>query len=127
MPSTFDNARFFPHLTYHALDTAHAFLAAHDNGVIVFKLERERPAFSLYQDTLFYVQNKMVRMHDLSTGSDVVVTNVKKLGPVYAPPLSLSYNPAEKAILISEVSQRRAIETPSNAHAYDCSVFVHRV
>lgn len=46
----------------------------------------------------------MVRMHDLVTGSDVVVTNVKRLGPVYAPPLSLSYNPAEKAILVSEVS-----------------------
>jgi coatomer protein complex subunit alpha (xenin) len=83
---------------------------AHDNGVIVFKLERERPAFSLYQDTLFYVQNKMVRMHDLSTGSDVVVTNVKKLGPIYAPPLSLSYNPAEKAILVSEGSDGGVFE-----------------
>lgn len=80
------------------------FAAAHDNGVIVFKLERERPAFSLYQNTLFYVRDKTVRMHDLVNGSDVGVMNIKKLGPAYAPPLTLSYNPAEKAILVNETS-----------------------
>jgi coatomer protein complex subunit alpha (xenin) len=80
------------------------FAAAHDNGVIVFKLERERPAFSLYQNTLFYVRDKTVRMHDLVSGSDVGVMSVKKLGPAYSPPLTLSYNPAEKALLVNEGS-----------------------
>lgn len=81
-------------------------LSAHDNGVIVFKLERERPAFSLYQNTLFYVRDKVVRQHDLVTGTDSAIMNVKKLGPAYAPPLTLSYNPAEKAILVNEVRSR---------------------
>lgn len=76
---------------------------AHDNGVIVFKLERERPAFSLYQEKLFYVRDKTVRVYDLGNGSDVGVMNIKKLGPAHSPPLTLSYNPAEKAILVSEV------------------------
>ncbi|CED82220.1 coatomer protein subunit alpha [Phaffia rhodozyma] len=80
------------------------FAAAHDNGVIVFKLERERPAFSLYQEKLFYVREKTVRVHDLSNGSDIGVMNIKKLGPAHSPALTLSYNPAEKSILVSEAS-----------------------
>ena len=28
----------------------------HDNGMIVFKLERERPAYTSYQSTLYYVK-----------------------------------------------------------------------
>ena len=32
------------------------FAAGHDNGMIVFKLERERPAFCMHTNTLFYVK-----------------------------------------------------------------------
>ena len=28
----------------------------HDNGMLVFKLERERPAYAVYQNTLYYVK-----------------------------------------------------------------------
>lgn len=45
-------------------------------------------------------------MHDLNNGSDVGVMNIKKLGPAYAPPLTLSYNPAEQAILVNEVGRQ---------------------
>ena len=31
--------------------------AGHDSGMIVFKLERERPAYTVYRGTLFYVRS----------------------------------------------------------------------
>ena len=32
------------------------FAAGHDNGMIVFKLERERPAFYVQANTLYYIK-----------------------------------------------------------------------
>jgi coatomer protein complex subunit alpha (xenin) len=79
------------------------FAAGHDNGLIVFKLERERPAFSLYQDTLYYIRDKQVRQYDLNTGADVGALSVKKLGSQFVQPRTLSYNPAERAVVVSSV------------------------
>ena len=31
-------------------------LVGHDNGMLVFKLERERPAYTVYQNTLYYIK-----------------------------------------------------------------------
>lgn len=31
-------------------------IVGHDNGMLVFKLERERPAYTVYQNTLYYVK-----------------------------------------------------------------------
>ena len=33
-----------------------AFPAGHDNGMIVFKLDRERPAYTVHQSSLYYVK-----------------------------------------------------------------------
>jgi len=60
-------------------------------------------------------------MHDLVNGSDVGVMNIKKLGPAYAPPLTLSYNPAEKAILVNEVSSSRSPFPSPNEEAWNSS------
>src|SRR5258708_3085892 len=79
------------------------FAAGHDSGLIVFKLERERPAFSLYNDTLFYVRDKFVRQYDLNTKADVGVLSVRKLGNQYLQPRALSYNPAERAVHVTSV------------------------
>ncbi|TIB38407.1 hypothetical protein E3P86_01655 [Wallemia ichthyophaga] len=86
------------------------FAAGHDNGLIVFKLERERPAFSLHQNTLYYVRDKVIRQHDLSTGSDAALLSIKKLGNAYTPPRSLSFNPAEKGVLVA---------SPADGGSYD--------
>lgn len=32
------------------------FAAGHDGGMMVFKLERERPAYGINQNTLYYVK-----------------------------------------------------------------------
>ena len=80
------------------------FAAGHDNGVMVFKLERERPASSIYQNSLFYItkENKMVRSYDFSKNQESPgIVSLRKLGSPWTPPRTLSYNPAERAILVT--------------------------
>lgn len=35
----------------------------HDGGMIVFKLDRERPAYTMHQNTLYYVKVKRVAIY----------------------------------------------------------------
>ena len=69
--------------------------------MIVFKLERERPAFAMHADTLYYVRDKYVRAYDINTGSDLGLLSVRKFGSPYVPPRTLSYNPAERAVVLT--------------------------
>src|SRR6266508_3479504 len=77
------------------------FAAGHDSGLIVFKLERERPAFSVFQDTLYYVRDKYVRSYDFTSGADLGLLSVRKFGSPYLPPRTLSFNPAERAVILT--------------------------
>ena len=79
------------------------FAAGHDNGVMVFKLERERPASAVYQNQLFYItKEKAVRSYDFSKNIESPsLVSLKKLGNPWLPPRTLSYNPAERAILVT--------------------------
>ncbi|URE07335.1 hypothetical protein MUK42_20287 [Musa troglodytarum] len=80
--------------------------AGHDSGMIVFKLERERPAFSVSGDTLFYVKDRFLRLYEFSTQKDNQVVPIRKPGSVSLNqgPRTLSYSPTENAVLIcSEV------------------------
>ncbi|ORZ08128.1 coatomer protein alpha subunit [Absidia repens] len=77
------------------------FAAGHDSGLIVFKLERERPAFQVHQNQLYYVKDKIVHVHDFGSTADQEVLSVRKLGSQYIQPRTLSYNPAERAVLIT--------------------------
>lgn len=82
------------------------FAAGHDNGLIVFKLERERPAYQISQNQLYHINKKILRVKDFSnasTGQELL--NIGKLGSNFVQPRTLSYNPAEKAILVTTVSQ----------------------
>ncbi|CEP17781.1 hypothetical protein [Parasitella parasitica] len=83
------------------------FAAGHDNGLIVFKLERERPAFQTSQNQLYHIDKRILRVQDInkpSAGQELL--NISKLGSKYAQPRTLSYNPSEKAVLVTTVSQR---------------------
>lgn len=82
----------------------------HDNGLIVFKLERERPAFALHMDNLYYIRDKYVRQYDINTGSDVGVLSVRKLGNQYVQPRTLSFNPAERAVIVTSNSDNGIFE-----------------
>lgn len=79
------------------------FAAGHDNGVMVFKLERERPASAFYQNNLFFItKDKQVRSYDFQKNLESpTLLTLKKLGSPWVPPRSLSYNPAERAILVT--------------------------
>ncbi|KAI9815167.1 MAG: hypothetical protein M1832_005569 [Thelocarpon impressellum] len=79
------------------------FAAGHDNGVMVFKLERERPASAIHQNQLFYItKEKHVRSYDFQKNVESPsMLSLKKLGSPWVPPRTLSYNPAERAILVT--------------------------
>jgi coatomer protein complex subunit alpha (xenin) len=86
------------------------FAAGHDSGLIVFKLERERPAFSVHQDTLYYVRDKYVRAYDFNNGSDIGLLSVRKFGSPYVPPRTLSFNPAERGVILTISSDNGIFE-----------------
>ncbi|KPM37452.1 putative coatomer subunit alpha [Neonectria ditissima] len=79
------------------------FAAGHDNGVMVFKLERERPASAVHQNMLFYVtKEKHVKSYDFQRNVESpTLLSLKKLGSAWVAPRTLSYNPAERSILVT--------------------------
>ncbi|KAH7122879.1 coatomer WD associated region-domain-containing protein [Dactylonectria macrodidyma] len=79
------------------------FAAGHDNGVMVFKLERERPASAVHQNMLFYVtKEKHVKSYDFQRNVESpTLLSLKKLGSAWVAPRTLSYNPAERSVLVT--------------------------
>ncbi|KAI1848001.1 hypothetical protein JX266_006114 [Neoarthrinium moseri] len=79
------------------------FAAGHDNGVMVFKLERERPASTVHQNNLFFItKEKHVRSYDFQKNSESpTLLSLKRLGSAWVPPRTLSYNPAERSVLVT--------------------------
>uniref|UniRef100_A0A6A7FQ53 Coatomer subunit alpha n=1 Tax=Hirondellea gigas TaxID=1518452 RepID=A0A6A7FQ53_9CRUS len=53
--------------------------AGHDNGFIVFKLERERPAYDVFNH-LFYYKDRYVRRYDFQSGKDVPLMTTRRVG-----------------------------------------------
>ncbi|KAH0489134.1 hypothetical protein TgHK011_009578 [Trichoderma gracile] len=88
------------------------FAAGHDNGVMVFKLERERPASAVHQNTLFYItKEKHVKSYDFQKDVESpTLLSLKKLGSPWVTPRTLSYNPAERSILVT---------TPNDGGSYE--------
>ncbi|KAL0351810.1 UNVERIFIED_CONTAM: Coatomer subunit alpha-1 [Sesamum calycinum] len=76
--------------------------AGHDSGMIVFKLERERPAFSVSGDALFYVKDRFLRTFEYSTQKDTQLIPIRRPGSsgLNQGPRTLSYSPTENAILV---------------------------
>jgi coatomer protein complex subunit alpha (xenin) len=77
--------------------TLNLFAAGHDAGMVIFKLERERPAHALAGNLLYYVKEKYLRKLDLTTNRDTAVMQLRGgRSPVY----SMAYNGAENAVLL---------------------------
>uniref|UniRef100_A0A673A8L3 Coatomer subunit alpha n=1 Tax=Sphaeramia orbicularis TaxID=375764 RepID=A0A673A8L3_9TELE len=74
------------------------FAAGHDSGMIVFKLERERPAYAVYGNMLYYVKDRFLRQLDFNSSKDTAVMQLRS-GSKF-PVFSMSYNPAENAVLL---------------------------
>ncbi|KAF7827287.1 coatomer subunit alpha-1 [Senna tora] len=73
--------------------------AGHDSGMIVFKLERERPAFAVSGDSLVYIKDRFVRLYEFSTQSETQVLSIRRPG-LNQSPKTLSYSPTENAVLL---------------------------
>ncbi|KAL1190257.1 Coatomer subunit alpha-1 [Cardamine amara subsp. amara] len=76
--------------------------AGHDSGMIVFKLERERSAFALSGESLFYTKDRFLRYYEFSTQRDSQVIPIRRPGTasLNQSPRTLSYSPTENAVLI---------------------------
>ncbi|GAV70196.1 WD40 domain-containing protein/Coatomer_WDAD domain-containing protein/COPI_C domain-containing protein [Cephalotus follicularis] len=76
--------------------------AGHDSGMIVFKLERERPAFSVSSETMYYVKDRFLRCYDFSTQKDTQVIPIRRPGStcLNQGARTLSHSPTENAVLI---------------------------
>jgi coatomer protein complex subunit alpha (xenin) len=76
--------------------------AGHDSGMIVFKLERERPAFAVQGGTLYYIKERYLRTYDFSAQKDNPLISIRRPGAtaMNQAPRSLSYNAAENAVLL---------------------------
>uniref|UniRef100_M4B2G5 Coatomer subunit alpha n=1 Tax=Hyaloperonospora arabidopsidis (strain Emoy2) TaxID=559515 RepID=M4B2G5_HYAAE len=74
--------------------------AGHDSGMIVFKLERERPAMDIHDARAYYVKERYVRMYSFIDSSDVPVAAVRRTGTAGAGtgslPRNLTYNPYDQ-------------------------------
>ncbi|XP_075243514.1 coatomer subunit alpha-like isoform X2 [Convolutriloba macropyga] len=79
--------------------TLNLFAAGHDGGLVVFKLERERPAFAVShaENQLFYVKDKYIRVLDFGSNRDNPALQIR--ASKYNP-YTLSYNASERACLI---------------------------
>lgn len=88
------------------------FAAGHDNGVMVFKLERERPASAIYQNQLFFItKDKSLRSYDFAKNNESPsLLSLKKLGSPWTPPRTLSYNPAERSVLVTSPAENGIYE-----------------
>lgn len=88
------------------------FAAGHDNGVMVFKLERERPASAVHQNQLFYItKEKYVRSYDFGKNVESPsMLSLRKLGSPWTPPRTMSFNPAERSILVTSPADNGVYE-----------------
>eukprot|EP01090_Pellita_catalonica_P022877 TRINITY_DN906_c0_g1_i2.p1 TRINITY_DN906_c0_g1~~TRINITY_DN906_c0_g1_i2.p1 ORF type:complete len:930 (-),score=161.09 TRINITY_DN906_c0_g1_i2:177-2966(-) len=77
------------------------FAAGHDNGLIVFKLARERPAYTVHKGMLYYVKERYLRCYSFASGRDVPLMTIRRSkGTIGNSERRLSYNPVERSMLI---------------------------
>ncbi|OWB83621.1 hypothetical protein B5S33_g2252 [[Candida] boidinii] len=91
--------------------TINLFATCHDAGVMVFKLDRERPANAIFQNNLFYVNNeKQVQSYNFDKQlASLPMLSLKKIGKAWNKIRTLSYNPAEHSILVTAGENDNAI------------------
>lgn len=56
----------------------YVFPSGHDSGMIVFKLERERPAYAVHSNMLYYVKDRFLRQLDFNSSKDTAVMQLRR-------------------------------------------------
>lgn len=72
--------------------------AGHDGGMIVFKLERERPAYAPLANSVLFLKDRYVRLHEYSSGKDTPLMSIRRSSNCAA--RSVMYNEQENMLLI---------------------------
>ncbi|ODV85936.1 hypothetical protein CANARDRAFT_28002 [[Candida] arabinofermentans NRRL YB-2248] len=82
--------------------TMNLFATCHDSGVMVFKLDRERPASTAFQNNLFFVNNEnQVQQYQYDKQQvSMPMLSLNKVCKPWTKVKSISYNPAEHSMLI---------------------------
>lgn len=60
--------------------------------MIVFKLERERPAYATHQGTLYYVKERYLRTYDFSNQRDNPLMSIRRIGSAGMPLLGFPWS-----------------------------------
>ncbi|SCU81322.1 LAME_0B06524g1_1 [Lachancea meyersii CBS 8951] len=79
------------------------FGAAHDSGIMVFKLDRERPCSVIYQNQLIFV-NKEKQVQTFDYHKKIVslpYASLKKIGHTWNAFRSISYSPSQHSVLVN--------------------------
>lgn len=79
--------------------TLNLFAAGHDNGMVIFKLERERPVFAMHENKLYYVKDQFLRKLNFTTSKDIVTLKLRGGSRICFH--TMSFNPVENAVLLS--------------------------
>lgn len=58
--------------------TINLIAAGHDSGMLVFKLERERPAYQATEQSLVYTKDRFLRMLDFHNGRDMPLVAIRQ-------------------------------------------------
>lgn len=84
------------------------FGAAHDSGVMIFKLDRERPCSTIHQNQLIFInKNKEVQSFDFQKAvSSLPYMSLKNVGQIWSAFRSISYNPSQHSILVNEANDK---------------------
>ncbi|PAV66797.1 hypothetical protein WR25_10521 [Diploscapter pachys] len=99
-----DNERFWVLASHPSLNM---FAAGHDNGMVVFKIQRERPAYCVSENLCLYVKEKQLRRLDITTNKDVAVCRLRSAAAFMQPYYALAFNPAENAFLLTSRSHNK--------------------
>ncbi|KAH3680941.1 hypothetical protein WICMUC_000084 [Wickerhamomyces mucosus] len=93
-----------------------SFAACHDSGVMVFKLDRERPAHAIHGNELYYVnKEKQVQIFNYDRQvSSLPTLSLKKIGSTWSNLRNLSYNPSSRSILVTTGDQYALIGLPKD-------------
>jgi coatomer protein complex subunit alpha (xenin) len=70
--------------------------------MIVFKLERERPAHATHGSTLYYIKDRYLRTYEYTSQRDNPLISIRRPGSNGSGqgPRTLAYNPAENCVLV---------------------------
>lgn len=79
------------------------FGAAHDSGIMIFKLDRERPPTAANQNQLFFInKEKQVQMFDYHKRiTSLPYVSLKNIGKPWSSFRSMSYNPSQHSVLVN--------------------------